>query len=56
MKADRIGSNNTFTTFAPTFFVGCGAERILHGCGYECGFFRMSDMVRSRIGCGADAD
>jgi hypothetical protein len=56
MKADRIGSDNTFTTSAPTFFVGCGAEWILHGCGYECGFFQMSDMVRSRIGCGADAD
>jgi hypothetical protein len=31
-------------------FVGCGAERILHRRGYECGFFRMSDKVQSRIG------
>jgi hypothetical protein len=36
------------------FFVGCGAKRILHGCGYGC--VRMSDMVQSRIGVGADAD
>jgi hypothetical protein len=36
----------------PYFFVGCGAERILH----RCGFIQMSDMVRSRIGCGVDAD
>jgi hypothetical protein len=40
----------------PYFFVGCGAEQIFHRCGYGCGFFRMSDMVRSQIGCGADAD
>jgi hypothetical protein len=37
------------------FFVECGAERILHGCGYRCKLFRMADMVRSRIGVGADA-
>jgi hypothetical protein len=38
------------------FFIGGGAERILHGCGYGCRFFRMSDMVRSRIGVEADVD
>jgi hypothetical protein len=55
MKADRIGSDNTFTTSTSIFF-RCGAERILHECGYGCRFFWMSDLVRSRIGDGADAD
>jgi hypothetical protein len=40
----------------PYFFVGCGVERILHECGYKCGFFWMSDMVRSQIDVGADVD
>jgi hypothetical protein len=58
MKADQIGSDQIIPLPHPHpyFFVGCGAERILHGCGYRCGFFRMSDMVRSRIGVGADAN
>jgi hypothetical protein len=40
----------------PHFFVECGAEWILYGCGNGCRFFRMLYMVRSRIGVGADAD
>lgn len=38
------------------FFVGCGAERILHGCGFEDGFFRMLEIVRSRTEIEADAN
>jgi hypothetical protein len=56
MKTERIGADNTFSISLSIFFVGCGAERILGGCGFGVGFFRMSEMVRSRTGVGADAD
>jgi hypothetical protein len=56
MKAERIGVDNVFFISLSAFFVGCGAERILHGYGFGVGFFRMSDMGRSRTGVGADAD
>jgi hypothetical protein len=46
MKADQIGSDNTFTTSISIFFVRYGAGRILHRCGYECGFFGC------RVWCG----
>jgi hypothetical protein len=57
-RRDESGSDRIIPLphLHPYFFVGCGAEQILHGCGYGCGFFPMSDMVRSRIGCGADTN
>lgn len=34
----------------PLFFIGFGAERIIHGCGCECGFFGCQEW------CGAELD
>jgi hypothetical protein len=42
----------------PYFFVGCGVQRSGYytDAGTDADFFGCRDMVRSRIGCGADAD
>jgi hypothetical protein len=59
MKVDQIGSDNTFTTSASIFFVGCGAERILHtdavtdedffGCRIWCGVGSVAERMRINI-------
>jgi hypothetical protein len=54
IKADGIGLDNTFTTSNPYSFVGCGAERILHNCGYGCRFFYVrygAESDRCQCGC-----
>ena len=40
----------------PLFFVGFGAERIIHGCGCGYGFFRYSELVRIWSGNGSETD
>lgn len=40
----------------PYFFVGYGAERIMTGCGFECGLYRITDADRKRSGFGPEAD
>jgi hypothetical protein len=56
MKADQIGSDNTFTTSASIFFCQTWSGADITQRGYGCGFFRISDMVRSRVVVGAVAD
>jgi hypothetical protein len=52
IRSDRI---IPFSHPHPYFF-RCGAKRILHEYGYKCRFFRMSEMVWSRIGVEVDAN
>jgi hypothetical protein len=40
----------------PLFSVGFGAEQIIHGVGCECGFFRISELVRIWSGIGSDTN
>ena len=40
----------------PYFFVGFGAERIMTGCGFECGLCRTTDTERRRSKFGQETD
>jgi hypothetical protein len=56
MKADRIGSDNTFTTSAPTFFcrmwsgVDITRMRLRMRIFSDVGYGAESDRLRSRCG------
>lgn len=56
MKTDRIEVDNNFFISLSIYFCRMEAGRILPGCSFGDGFFRMSEIVRSRTGVEADAD
>jgi hypothetical protein len=46
---DKSGSDRIIPFSHTHPFFGCGAEWILHECGYKCRFFRIPEMVRMQI-------
>ena len=54
----RIGSDRILLLPYPLpyFCNGFGSERIMVGCGFGCGLYRITDMERIRTGLGSEAD